>query len=51
MHNDGLTLGQRVEIDQVGEGTIVGLTDENELEVAVSELETYIVSEDQVRLV
>ncbi|WP_274365436.1 hypothetical protein [Paenibacillus thermotolerans] len=50
MERDGVVrvrVGQRVEIDQVGEGTVTEVAG-SEIEVAVSEVETYRVSADQL---
>lgn len=48
MDKNEFTVGQRVEIDEVGEGTITGLAEGGEIEVAVSEVETYRVTPDQL---
>jgi sulfate adenylyltransferase subunit 1 (EFTu-like GTPase family) len=48
MDKQRLIPGQRVEIEHVGEGTVVAMTSESEVEVAVSELETYRVDPEQV---
>jgi hypothetical protein len=48
MDRNAITPGKRVEIAQVGEGTVVGWTGENEVEVAVSEVETYWVTAEEV---
>lgn len=47
MDQKDVRVGQRVEIDQVGEGTVTGVAG-SEIEVAVSEVETYRVSADQL---